>query len=166
MLPITQRMELLSRAYFQAIVAQAGGTWAVPIPDFGIDFSIHHIGTSSHFHVDEGDLMHVQLKCTAAAQYREKDDCFIHDLEIKAYDFLRIPNVKIPRLLVYYVMPADESLWLSQDHEGLTLRHCAYYASLAGLPATANERTVRITIPRRQVFSVEYLRTRFQERQS
>ena len=160
MLPRNQRMELLSKAYFQAVVTQAGGTCAVPIPDFGIDFSIHYIAANA----DEGVVCHVQLKSTTTVTYQLDEDCYLYDLEVKAYRFLQAVDVKVPRILVLYVMPDDEELWLSQDNEGLILRSCAYFVSLAGMPETENERKVRIMVPRPQVFSVAFLRQRFQER--
>jgi hypothetical protein len=160
MLPRNQRMELLSRAYFQAVVAQAGGSLAVPMSDCGIDYSIHCVRDG----IDEGAVCHVQLKSTTLATYRSAEDCFDYDLARKAFDFLSVSNVKVPRFLVLYVMPDDESLWLFQDHEGLILRHCAYYVSFTGLPSSANKRTIRVQVPRSQVFSAEHLQQRFEER--
>lgn len=70
MLSRNQRMELLSRAYFQAVVAHAGGSLAVPMPDCGIDYGIHYVQDG----IDEGAVCYVQLKSTTAATYRADED--------------------------------------------------------------------------------------------
>ena len=64
-----------------------------------------------------------------------------------------------PRLLVLLVLPEDEADWLSQSPEQLILRRCAYWHSLVGSAPTTATSTVRITIPRENVFSVEAIRT-------
>jgi hypothetical protein len=62
-------------------------------------------------------------------------------------------------LLVLLVLPEDEALWLSQSPEELVLRHCAYWASLVGAEPTTATSSVRIVIPRSQVFSVQAVQT-------
>jgi hypothetical protein len=51
-------------------------------------------------------------------------------------------------------MPGDEGQWLSQSAEELVIRHCAYWLSLEGYPATASVSTVRVSLPLANVFSV------------
>jgi Domain of unknown function (DUF4365) len=63
------------------------------------------------------------------------------------------------RLLVLVVFPGDETLWTSQSEEQLLIRGCAYWLSLQGHPAAENKRTVRLNIPRSNVFSVEGVST-------
>src|SRR5688572_979589 len=103
MLPRNQRMELLSRAYIQAVVAHAGCTSAMPSPDFGIDLNIHRISEIDGSLTDEGAALHLQLKSTTEAAYRADEDAFHYDLDIKAYNFLRKSKVLIPRFLVLFV---------------------------------------------------------------
>jgi hypothetical protein len=157
-------MELLSRAYFQAVVAQAGGTCVAPTPDFGIDFDVHDVASDDGKFSDVGVVMHVQLKSTTEAVFVQERDIFQYDLEMKAYNSLRKHPVNVPWFLVLFIMPKDETIWLNQDHEGMILRHCAYYLSLAGMPEVANEDRVRVTVPRQQVFSVPFLQQWFQPR--
>lgn len=163
MLPRNQRMELLSRAYVQAVVAQAGGLCASPIPDYGFDFNIHRVGLTDGRYTDEGAVMHLQLKSTTDAPYQEDADAFQYDLDVRTYNHLRTEGTNAPRYLVLYRMPTDELLWLSQDREEMLLRHCAYYLSLAGMPETQNPHRIRVFVPRQQVFSVDFLRGHFQE---
>ena len=157
MLPRNQRMELLARAYVHAVVAQAGCIGAIPSPDYGVDLDVHSVSEEGGTFTDEGVAFHLQLRSTMDAAYREEDDAFHYDLDVKIYNFLRKPDVKVPRYLVLFVMPKDEFAWLSQDHEGLLLRHCAYYHSLHGVAPTRNKDSVAIVIPRQQVFSVAFV---------
>ncbi len=78
-----------------------------------------------------------------------------YDLDVRTYNYLREPSGNCPRFLVVFVMPGDEGLWLSQSPDELALRHCAYWMSLAGAEPTTATSSVRIRIPRSQVFSVE-----------
>ena len=43
-------------------------------------------------------------------------------------------------------LPKDEADWLEVTPEGLTLRRCAYWASLGGLSETTNKESVTIFI--------------------
>jgi len=77
------------------------------------------------------------------------------DLEKKTYDDLQETGDNVPRILVVLVMPVDEGQWIRQSPEELIPRRCAYWLSLEGYPATKTTKTVRIAIPRSQVFSVQ-----------
>jgi hypothetical protein len=91
------------------------------------------------------------------------------DLEVKNYDDLREPGENCPRILIVLVMPEDEAQWLSQSVDELVVRHCAYWVSLEGHPPPTTTRTVRIAIPRGNVFSVEAvrgMRARWHERKN
>ncbi len=98
----------------------------------------------------------VQVKSTTQVNITENE--IRYDLEVKNYDDLREPGDNCPRILVVLVLPEDETQWLSQSVEELILRHCAYWISLEGYPATAATTTTRISIPRSAVFSVEAVR--------
>jgi Domain of unknown function (DUF4365) len=80
-----------------------------------------------------------------------------YDLEVRAYNILRQENVGRPRILVVLVLPENESEWMSQTEESLIIRRCAYWTSLRGAEPTTAHTTVRIMIPRTNVFSVQSL---------
>jgi hypothetical protein len=104
-------------------------------------------------HADVGGQLDLQLKSTTRAELSNSEVLF--DLERKTYDDLRVPGDNVPRILVVLLMPVDEGLWISQSPEELLLRRGAYWASLEGCPSTGAAKTVRIKIPRSNVFSVE-----------
>jgi hypothetical protein len=98
----------------------------------------------------------LQIKSTTRSNVTDTE--VVYDLEVKNYDDLRESGDNCPRILVLLVLPEDEAQWLSQSPEELVLRHCAYWLSLEGFPATASTSMVRIEIPRVNVFSVDALR--------
>jgi hypothetical protein len=123
--------------------------------DFGIDLSIHDIARRGQRYCETGTVLDVQVKRTTRAG---RDATSIrYDLERKAYDDLRDADVPNPRLLIVVVFARDPAAWLSQSEKELTIRGCGYWASLEGSEPTTRDRSVRIRIPRTQVFSVSGL---------
>ncbi len=157
MLPRNQRQEALSRAYVRAIAAQAGVSCGDIQQDFGVDMFLRGIDRQGTEHLDTGPQIDLQLKSTTGAEVRPAE--VIHDLEVRAYNLLRTAPEHRPRLLVLLVLPTEEGQWVSQSVEELILRRCAYWLSLRGAEPTTNQTTVRITIPRTNVFSVESIQT-------
>lgn len=155
MLPTNQRQEALSRAYVRAVAAQAGAICIDASPDFGIDMLLREVEQRDQSYRDTGPQFDLQLKSTTRAEVRDTE--VIYDLEVRAYDLLRTARER-PRLLILLVLPEDEAQWLSQSAEQLILRRCAYWLSLAGAEPTTNQATVRVSIPRASVFSVEAIR--------
>jgi hypothetical protein len=157
MLPRNIREELLSRAYVRAIAAQAGVICSEPEQDFGIDLCLRAVRGRGQRIADVSGQFDVQVKSTTRASVTENE--VRYDLEVKNYDDLREPGDNCPRILVVVVLSEEQAQWLSQSVEELILRHCAYWISLEGYPATTATTTVRIAILRSAVFSVEAIRT-------
>jgi hypothetical protein len=155
-LTVQHRQEGLSRAYVQAIAAHCGMSSSSPTPDCGIDQCLHEIILVGSARIESGYRIDVQTKSTTLAHV---DPTHVrYDLDVATYDLLRYPEAGCPRILVVLVMPEDESQWLIHSEEQLILRRCAYWLSLKGARPTTNRRTVRIKIPRPNVFSVASLR--------
>lgn len=149
----TAKMEQFSRAYVAAIAAQAGCNPSRPEVDndsVDLELCMKDILDCKR---TRGRL-EMQLKCTYAADRSE--DSFPFSLSIKNYDDLRA-EVVIPRLLVVVCVPEDSEDWTQQTEEQLCLHHCAYWLSLAGMPELKNAKSVTVHIPRKQIFSVEFL---------
>ena len=155
MLIKNHRQEALCRAYLQAIAGRCGMSSSVPYPDYGIDLSLHDIEVRGNWRNESGYRLDIQAKSTTAAN---ADSTLIrYELRVKDYEQLRDPAAGCPRLLVVLVLPEEESEWLAQSEDQLLLRRCAYWLSLRGFGPTTNRRTVRVLIPRANVFSVEAL---------
>jgi hypothetical protein len=151
MVPQSQRQEALSRAYVRAVAAQAGVTCADLFQDYGADMILRDVAQREHNFVDDGPQVDLQLKSTTLAEVRETE--VRYDLDVRAYNWLRQQQVSQPRVLVLMVLPEDEAQWLSQSLEELILRRCAYWLNLRGAEPTTNQRTIRIKLPRANVFS-------------
>lgn len=149
------RQEALCRAYVQAVAALAGVGISRPEPDYGIDLSLRNIEQRGSRRLDSRLQLDLQLRSTTRANVAETTVSY--DLDVKTYDFLREKSF-IHSLLVVLVLPDDEALWLSQSPDELIVRHCAYWISLRGIEPVKATSSVRITIPRVQVFSVQAVR--------
>jgi hypothetical protein len=146
------RQEALSRAYIHAIAAQAGLSYSIPMPDYGIDISLRTIVIRGNRRTDGGIQLDIQAKSTTRASVGDTEVAY--DLEVDSYNDLRETEVRCPRILVVLVLPAEETQWLSQSPSGLTMRHCAYWMSLKGRAPTDAVRKVRVFLPLTNVFSV------------
>jgi hypothetical protein len=152
MITTAHRMESLSRAYVQAVAAQAGLTFSFRVYDYGTDVTLSEVREVDGVHAETGFLIDVQLRSSTLAEVR--DQAVVYDLDVRTYDYLRREDALAPRILVLLVLPADAVDWLRQSEAALELRRCAYWVSLRGVPETANTSSVRITIPRTNVFGV------------
>ena len=154
MLTRNHRQEALSRAYVQAIAARCGLACNFTRGfDYGIDLTLREIRRRNRRYVESGFQLDVQAKSTTNSVWTETH--MLYDLDVKNYDDLRDVEVGCPRILVLLVMPDDEFQWTSQTEESLLLRHCAYWFSLRGQGPTTNRRTVRLAVPRANLFSIE-----------
>jgi hypothetical protein len=155
MMTRNHRQEALCRAYVQAVAALAGVASAKPDPDYGVDLLLRDIEQRGQRHLDARLQLDLQLRSTTRANVSET--IVFYDLDVQTYEFLRTES-SIRCILVVLVLPEDENDWLHQSAEELTIRHCAYWISLRGAePATAAS-SVRIRIPREQIFSMQAIR--------
>jgi hypothetical protein len=151
MVPRGQRQEALSFAYVRAVAAHAGLICAEPDRDFGVDLCLRQVRQRGQRFTDTSGQLDLQIKSTTRAGVTGAE--VVYDLEVKNYNDLREGGDNCPRILVVLVLPEDEAQWLSQTVDELILRHCAYWISLVGFPATTSTSTVRISIPRTNIFS-------------
>jgi hypothetical protein len=68
----------------------------------------------------------------------------------------------VPRILVVVLVPENIENWIQQSEEEMCTRHCAYWVSLLGMPATRNTTSVTVELPRRNLFTVEALESMMQ----
>jgi hypothetical protein len=150
------RQEALCRAYVQAVAAIAGVSTSVPVPDYGVDLSLREIVRRGQRYLDGRLQLDLQLRSTTRACLT--DTHVGYDLEVEMHAFLR-ELTPIRCLLVVLVLPDDEALWLNQTMEDLVVRHCSYWYSLRGATPSTASSSVRVSIPRQQVFSAEAVHT-------
>lgn len=138
--PLNFRQEQLSKACLQVLVFDAGYNLSQPIVDsYGADGAIISPGPHGVQQVD------YQLKATTRYEIQGSD--LAYDLRVADYNRL-IPESEIRRVLLLYTMPADPEQWLAQSEAETCLRHCLYWLSLRGRPASSNAYTERVYVPR------------------
>jgi hypothetical protein len=147
---LSQQKQEFSKAYVKAVAAACGYATKEPsVDDDSVDLCLAARGGEGTVRSPQLDL---QLKCTAQQVVAETTVNF--PLEIKNYEELRPTDFMVPRILVIVIVPNDVSLWITHTENELLLRHCGYWYSLRGMPATDNETTVTVNVPRSQVFNV------------
>jgi hypothetical protein len=148
------RQEDLSFAYISAVAAKAGyNCCRMGWHDYGIDLEIGNVVQIGKKRVDDGHRLHIQAKASHNFRNSDDDNCILYDLKIDAYNALILEGRGHPAILVLYCMPSDEDSWLSVYEKYTTLRHCGYWVSLEGLPASTNKETKTIKIPKEQMFT-------------
>lgn len=149
-LSLTAAQEQFSKAFVLAVAALAGCAAAEPRPDHdSIDWTLSCRLAPRRPKID------IQVKSTAIDN--GTDTAIHYPLKRKNYDELIPTDLLAPRVLVLVVTPSKPLDWLTASPETLVLRHCAYWASLRGLPATANESTVTVQVLRANLFDTEAL---------
>jgi hypothetical protein len=92
----------------------------------------------------------VQLKATSSAEVDATNVKF--DLDVGTYNDLRSTHILAPQLLVVLVLPPNADEWLAADEQSLAFKRCAYWLNLYGEPETTNKYTIRVYLPRAQMF--------------
>lgn len=151
--------EEFSYAYIHAIAAAAGFSCAnaTRLQDLeGIDITISALGIQGTRRCPRIDL---QVKCTSRTDIVH-DDCIKYPLEVPAYEKLRFNDLYIPYFLVVVLVP-DE--WLIHSEKQILLKHCGYWKSLVGEPATTNTTSITVKVPRTNLFTPESLKGHMQD---
>jgi Domain of unknown function (DUF4365) len=144
---LNARKDHFSRAVVRAVAAVAGVKAVVPEHDSD---SVDILFAAPDTEVAVGARLEAQLKCSQ--NIAPDGQFFQYALPVKNYDDLRWAEVYVPRILIVVHVPADPSEWLVSDPEKMTLKRCAYWANLAGAPATSNASTVSVNISIEHMF--------------
>jgi len=144
MLSENDRKAELSFAWVAALAANEGFTvQRGPSPDVAsVDVTIR-TGSPDHRAID------VQLKATSRPS--KQPDGLHFRLKRKNHDDLAAGKRSLPLVLVVLELPRDESVWLQCSSEGMILRKCGWWLSLAGREPLDSE-TTTVVLPRSQRF--------------
>lgn len=154
--------EGLSRAYIQAVAHRAGFNLSVREFDYGLDGTFHEVSRveepdGRYRYRESGFKIDFQAKASSSPEHIElRDEALSYKLEAKSQRDLVLAG-GTPRILVVLLLPDDPAQWLTCAEDALTLRRCAWWVSLGGQSPTANDKTVRVDIPRAQRFDTEAL---------
>jgi hypothetical protein len=150
---INQQKEKFSDAYLQAVASVAGYSLYKPnVDDDSVDWGIAASGKTGRIRAPRLEL---QLKCTSTDIL--EDSYVKYPLKIKNYNDLRMSDLAVPRILVVVLVPENLREWLQHSQQELCMISCGYWMSLRGLPETENLRTVTVSLPINNQFSVEKL---------
>ena len=104
----------------------------------------------------------VDFQLKATTDYSISNNAIGYDLRASNYNRL-VAEDDLPYVLILFIMPPEDSHWLSQSDDELCLRYCAYWESLMGRPSSGNVSTVRVAVPLSNRFDVQGLPGIFQQ---
>jgi len=144
--------EQLSLSYARSVIYNAGFNLSrCEVDDHGIDGTIQSYSRGRN-------RIDFQLKSTT--DYGIRNGNVIYDLRVENYNQL-IEADGVPQILILYLMPENNDLWLSQNSHEMCLRECAYWVSLMGNQPSSNSSTVRVEVPLADIFDRNGLRFMF-----
>lgn len=148
-LAVAAAQEQFSKAFIMAIASLAGCAAAEPRPDDdSVDWTLS-------CKLPRRPKLDLQVK--SVSRPVEIETVFRYSLKRKNYDELTPTDLLAPRLLILVIVPAEPAYWLALSEEALVLRHCAFWASLRGLPPSSNSRSVTVEVQPANLFDVEAL---------
>jgi hypothetical protein len=140
--------ELLSEALLTAIAARAGFVTSKPSLDRkGVDLTVEGAG---------GYCPKIDVQLKASVGLTIANGTIKYSLKKRNYELLRRPT-QTPRMLVLMRLPKLKGAWLSASTRLLSIRHCAYWMCLEGMPPSKNSATVTISIPTKNLLTVKAL---------
>jgi hypothetical protein len=150
MMHIPHQQEEFSRAFIYAISAAAGLKFsnAATPDDDSVDVAISARGPRGSI---RSPRVEIQCKCQMSAPV---GDPIPYRLKSKNYEDLRHSDYQVPRILVVVFVPEQAKDWTSHTEQEFTMRYCAYWAPLRGLPPSSNESSTTVYLPRAQLFDV------------
>ena len=138
----------------RAVIFGAGFNLSLPVRDvFGIDGTVVSMASG----INRIDF---QLKATTDFHFSGND--VLYDLRVEDYNRL-VREDDVPRVLILYVMPAENSQWIIQNRSQLCLRECAYWITLMGKAPSRNSYTERVHVPVVNVFDQNGLQNMFRQ---
>ena len=146
--------EELSNSYVRAVIFEAGHNLSLPVKDvFGIDGTIVAM---------TGGVNRIDFQLKSTTHYTLSGNEILYDLRVEDYNRL-VKEDDVPRVLILYLMPSDNSQWLTQSRSELCLKECAYWVCLMGEPPSRNVSSVRVSIPVANMFDENGLHNMFRQ---
>lgn len=148
-LPKEHVKSYLSCAYVQAVAAHAGAAITNIPQDYGDDVHIQYIRKVGSKFEAIGVILHCQIKATTTCFFEGSD--VVYDIDAKAYNKL-VRWEGSPIILIIFRMPDCADEWLELSEDQLLMKNCCYWSHINGSPSS-NQKSVRIRVPRTQVFN-------------
>lgn len=153
-IPESHIKERLSVAYVKTVTAKAGAQYATPNgQEYGLDGFINRVtDLTDGGHSNTGWNFQCQIKSTV--NWNLKNDHIIYDMDATAYNKLANWTGNSPCILILFRLPQNIDEWLRLDEESLILKNCCYWKHITD-PPTENTSTIRVELPRNQLFTPE-----------
>lgn len=159
---IEQVKEQLSNRYLGVLATHSRFTLDKGELDFGVDYTAKktfiytHPGTGHQRITPDPRTIDIQLKATTESNIIDAPTEIRYDLEAKNYnDMVHRLTGLTPLILILYVLPDNQADWIDLTPTELRLRRLAYwFRPAAGSALTANAATIRITIPKTNILSI------------
>ena len=151
LLVTSDRQDLFSMAYVQAVIASAGfNVGADKLDRNKQDIYITH-QLSADF-IPDFMRLNIQVKCTYAHEINKKDQNIHFTLDVDTYNKLIGPLTE-PHILVVVLVPRpNDEAWVECVDQHTILRHRAYWICLRGQTKTTNKENVTVYIPEANAF--------------
>lgn len=152
--------EALGLRFIEVLANYKGFKTNTSYPDYGTDLEIievdFRIENDHKRYCDTGRELKIQLKSTTENSIIQDTSVLKYDLEIKTYnDLISRKNNLRPLLLVLFILPDNPDSWLLLTVDELLIRKQAYWFYPESLQKTDNTSTIRICIPKTNLFSTE-----------
>lgn len=159
-------MEEISKSFLETI-ANRQGYFNSTSRDYGTDLTIRkaNLCPIRRRYLTTGKAIDIQIKAVSQKYVRYYEDLsksyIKYDLEVKNYNDLveraGENGAFIPLILAVFVMPENNTEWLSLNEEELIIRKCAFYyqISASAIPSE-NSHTIAIEIPKTNRIGLDF----------
>lgn len=160
---IDQKKEQLSNRFIGILAANKGFMIDKPELDVGVDYQLKKSATYTTpsgklRYTTDSRYIDLQLKSTTDASILDETNFIKYDLEAKSYNDLveRQTDSIIPLVLILFILPSDQNVWVDIDNNEIKLRkHAYWYVPPIGSTHTENSSTIRIEIPKENILDID-----------
>lgn len=158
-----QKKEQLSNRFIGILAANKGFAIDKPDLDLGVDYQLKKTTTyttpqGKTRYTYDSRYIDLQLKATTDNSIIDEPNSIKYDLEVKSFNDLveRQNNGTAPLVLILFVLPHDQNIWVDIDQTEIRLRkHAYWFIPPAGSVPTNNEHRIRIEIPKANMLGID-----------
>lgn len=164
-----QQKEALSREFLRVLASGHGFKVIEPLHDHGVDMTVCPVTIRQEAngrvrYLDSQYKLDFQLKATTSTGIIDEDDQVKYDLEVKNYnDLVYRRGEPLPLHLLVVVLHSAPPACIEINEQQLSLLGQGYwYLPDADAVASKNQQQIRITIPKSNRVSTQFVRERFE----
>lgn len=165
-----QQKEAISREFLRVLANAHGFKVIEPPQDHGVDMIVCPVTVREEpngrlRYLDSQYKLDFQLKATTPSGIIEEDHQVKYDLEVKNYnDLIERRADPLPLHLLIVILNSSPPNCIAIDHQQLSLLGQAYwYLPAENEQPSQNQSQIRITIPKANRVSAQFVRERFED---